>query len=94
MKEKQLLSSTESSATGEWVSFRPETSPYALVVVTVEDTGTVTLQGKLTSDDTILTLRTASTETEGFVVSVFPLMRAISSGVSGGVVRVTVAEVR
>lgn len=92
MKEVTLLNSSESAATGEWVAFRPRTHPKVIVVVTVASAGTVTLQGKLKNDATIVPLKTASTATDSYVAQAFPLMRAISSGVSGGAVRVTVGE--
>lgn len=93
-KEVELLNSSASSATGLTVAFDTRRAPALIVVVKVDSTGSVTVQGRLDSDTTWIPLRDASTATEGFIVTAMPLMRAVSSGVSGGSVRCTVMEMR
>ena len=94
MTERQLINSSASSATGDWVGVKTDACEEVLVVITVASAGTVTLQGKLLSDATAVTIGTPSTATEGFVAQAFPFMRVTTSDVSGGAVRATIKELR
>lgn len=65
----------------------------ARLVFYVESAGTLQVEGSI--DGTIwIPLHTAVTTTSGLEVDTYPLMRAVSSGVSGGDVAVQSAFVR
>ena len=89
MKEKILLSTT-GNVTGDTVGWDKTRYPEAVAVFTVTGAGTLQIQGKFVSDATYVNLHTAQTATGVLIITTMPLMRAVSSGVSGGVVRVTI----
>lgn len=89
MKEITLLSTT-GNVTGNPTGWDATRYPEATAVFTVTSAGTLQIQGKLTNDATYINLHTAQTATGGLIIKTMPVMRAVSSGVSGGTVRVSI----
>lgn len=90
MTTETILLSTATNATGEWHSFDDHTYPEMRAVFSVASAGTLQIQGKFETDATIVNLHTAATATGTLVIATFPYMRAVSTGVSGGTVKVIV----
>lgn len=90
MANEATLLSTETNVTGAWQSFDDKQHPEMKVVFVVASAGTLQVQGKLESNATAVNLHTAATATGTQVITTFPYMRAVSSGVSGGAVAVVV----
>ena len=86
---RKVLLSTTGDVTGNSEGVDIRQYPELLAVFTVASAGTLKIQGSL-DGTTWIDLHTAVTATGGLVITSFPRIRGVSSGVSGGEVTITV----